>query len=86
MGFNYGYKLNDNPKLTSLGEISFEPVTEEHRARVDREIAIFFTNKAREHNAYGLNKSQTNYVKNQTSFKNDVRFLVPQKLIVRGYL
>lgn len=40
MGFNYGYKLNDNPKLTSLGEISFEPVTEEHRARVDREIAI----------------------------------------------
>lgn len=45
MGFNYGYKLNDNPKLTSLGEISFEPVTEEHRARVDREIAIFSTNK-----------------------------------------
>ena len=43
MGFNYGYKLNDNPKLTSLGEISFEPVTEEHRARVDREIAIFRT-------------------------------------------
>ncbi len=42
MGFNYGYKLNDNPKLTSLGEISFEPVTEEHRARVDREIAVFF--------------------------------------------
>ena len=38
MGFNYGYKLNDNPKLTSLGEISFEPITEEHRARVDREI------------------------------------------------
>ena len=38
MGFNYGYKLNDNPKLTSLGEISFEPVTEEHRARVDIEI------------------------------------------------
>ena len=38
MGFNYGYKLNDNPKLTSLGEISFEPITEAHRARVDREI------------------------------------------------
>lgn len=53
---------------------------------IDRIIAIFFTNKAREHNAYGLNKSQTNYVKNQTSFENDVRFPVPQKLIVRGYL
>ena len=38
MGFNYGYKLNDNPKLTSLGEISFEPITEEHIAIVDREI------------------------------------------------
>ena len=49
-------------------------------------IAIFFTNKAREHNAYGLNKSQTNYVKNQTSFENDVRFPVSQKLIVEGYV
>ena len=25
MGFNYGYKLNDNPKLASLREIPFGP-------------------------------------------------------------
>ena len=54
MGFNYGYKLNDNPKLTSLGEISFEPVTEEHRARVDREIAIFFTKLPRYREFFAL--------------------------------
>lgn len=38
MGFNYGYKLNDNPKLASLREIRFEPITGEHEAIVNREI------------------------------------------------
>ena len=38
MGFNYGYKLKDNPKLTSLNNISFDPVTEEHKDIVDRAV------------------------------------------------
>ena len=38
MGFNYVYKLKDNPKLTSLNNISFDPVTEEHKDIVDRAV------------------------------------------------
>lgn len=41
MGYNYTYELNKNPKLTSLGEIKFEPITEEHTDRVKREIKKF---------------------------------------------
>lgn len=86
MGFNYGYKLNDNPKLTSLGEISFEPVTEEHRARVDREIAIFFTNKAREQVLTGFINLRLIMLEIGLLSKNYVQFCLSQYLIVEGHL
>ncbi|MBO7452847.1 MAG: hypothetical protein J6U54_21155 [Clostridiales bacterium] len=45
MGYNYSYKLKENPKLVSLGEIKFDPITEEHKARVEREIKRYRANR-----------------------------------------
>ena len=47
-------------------------------------LAIFFTNKAREQCAYGLYKSQTNYVRNRTSFEKPCPVLPFPELNSRG--
>ena len=36
MPFNYSYQLNPNPKLTSLSNIKFDPVTEEYSEHIER--------------------------------------------------
>ena len=41
MHYNYSYQLDPNPNLVSLDKVKFDPVTEEHRSRIEAETQLF---------------------------------------------
>ena len=41
MPYNYSYQLDPNPNLVSLDKVNFDPVTEEHRSRIEAETQLF---------------------------------------------
>ena len=40
MPYNYSYQLDPNPNLVSLDKVKFDPVTEEHRSRIEAETHL----------------------------------------------
>lgn len=41
MPYNYSYQLDPNPNLVPLDKVNFDPVTEEHRSRIEAETQLF---------------------------------------------
>ena len=48
MPYNYSYQLDPNPNLVSLDKVKFDPVTEEHKSRIEAETKLFLQKRRKD--------------------------------------